>query len=1171
MNHAPFVVLLMVWLRLFTLHAQPQPAASSRGAVDQYHGTRVSDDYRWLENGTDPAVRAWSAEQNKRARAYLDGLPIRREIEDRLTRLLTNSGTDYSSLMARRGGVFLLKFDPQAQQPALITAPSLTNLSQARVVFDPNRVDPSGGTSIDWYVPSLDGRFVAISFSENGSELGALHVYETATGRSLGDIVPRAQGPTAGGSAAWNADGTGFFYTRYPGLGERPVHEASFYQQIYFHRLGTPAEQDRYELGKDFPKIAEIQLEASPDGKWILATVANGDGGEYEHFLRSPAGSWSQVTRFEDQVTRASFGRDPLYIEAGADNGLYLLSHKNAPRGQVLRAPLDQPLLANARLIVPERATVIQEIKPAASGIYLVLQNGGPTELALFDYSDQSLSRPRDDDRSFSSIDEVVVTKADEVFYRISSFTHPFAWMRFDRTESKETSFPTGVAGHSAAPFEDIEVVRETAKSRDGAKVPLRILVRRGLSRTGDMPTVLTGYGGFGISTGPDFDVARRLWLDQGGVIAIANIRGGGEFGEGWHSSGNLTNKQNVFDDFAACAERLFELKYTSPERLAIEGGSNGGLLMGAALTQHPALARAVVSSVGIYDMLRVELDPNGQFNVTEYGSVTRPEQFRALYSYSPYHHVTNRVAYPAVLMLTGDNDGRVNPAHSRKMIARLQAATSSGHPVLLRTSSKAGHGIGSALNEKIQQLADIYAFLTDQLGLDYSLIDRGPWAGAATPNSAVIKAKLIREGLRSRLALSKSPSLADPIYLPSAPSHATNFNMVGWQAERLAPDTQYYYAVEVEGRLDRRHAGQFKTFPPPGPASFSVAFASCARTGSTLDTFDRIRENHPLFFMHTGDFHYLDIHTNSQTVFAAAYNSVLASPPQAELFRSLPIVYIWDDHDFAGNNSDGRAAAHPAALRAYDLHVPHYPLVFPGPYGAVNQSFSVGRVKFILTDLRSQRDDSHKHDGPEKTMMGPRQKEWFKNELLAANGKYPLICWVSSVPWLGEPRTNYYHWIHADQYGYFHHSNYVGLAEGRTNRNAVADDHWSVYAAERREIADFIKNNHIQGVCILHGDSHMLAADDGSHSDYATGGGAPLPVMCAAPLDQAASIKGGYYSQGVYRVRPGEGGFGLLNISDVGDRIDVSYSGRNNKNEEKISLKFSVPAPPVSTPSSRP
>jgi phosphodiesterase/alkaline phosphatase D-like protein/dienelactone hydrolase len=695
--------------------------------------------------------------------------------------------------------------------------------------------------------------------------------------------------------------------------------------------------------------------------------------------------------------------------------------------------------------------------------------------------------------------------------------------------------------------------------------VPLHILRKKGTPLTGENPTILSGYGGFGLSVLPNFDVSRRVWLDQGGIFAIANLRGGGEFGETWHAAGALTNKQNVFDDFAACADFLIRSNYTNPSKLAMQGRSNGGLLMGATLTQRPDLAQAVVSHVGIYDMLRVELDPNGAFNVTEFGSVTNPDQFQALFAYSPYHRVQEKTPYPATLLLTGERDGRVNPAHSRKMAARLQAATASPRPVLLRTSS-AGHGLGTALGERIQELSDVYAFLYDQLGVEYSVIDSGPWSGAVTPTAAWVKAKLVREGLNARLLVSQSPSLVDPKYFGPDLSRTNDGNVVQFRAEDLRPDTQYHYALEIDGRLDRKKAGQFKTFPPPGPASFTIAFASCARTGSTSDVFDRIRENRPLFFMNMGDFHYLNIQTNDRARFRDAYETVLASPQQAQLYREVPFVYIWDDHDFGGNNSNRKASSHDAARGTYDEFVPHYPLplAFEKGGGPICQSFSVGRVKFILTELRSERDDVRKKDDARKSILGAPQKEWLKKELLEANGKYPLICWVSSVPWIGTAGTNVYHAVKTNQFGLIHLTNLVDTARSRTNRNGTVtnDDNWGQFATERREIADFIKAHRIRGLCILHGDSHMLAADDGTHSDYATDGGGPrIPVMCAGPLDQEPSLKGGPYSHGVYRMSKGEGGFGLLTVTDKGHAIDVAFSGRNNKNEEKISLRFSMPA----------
>lgn len=305
-----------------------------------------------------------------------------------------------------------------------------------------------------------------------------------------------------------------------------------------------------------------------------------------------------------------------------------------------------------------------------------------------------------------------------DVLFFISTYLDPPAWYRLDAATGK--TIRTALFEASPITFDDGEVVREFATSKDGTRIPLNIIRRKGTRLDGSNPALLTGYGGFGISTKPAFQgVNARLWLDRGGIFVEANLRGGGEYGEEWHHAGNLTHKQNVFDDFLACAQYLVDRKYTSPAHLAIIGGSNGGLLMGAALTQRPDLFRAVVSFVGIYDMLRVEMDPNGQFNTTEYGSVKDPEQFKALYAYSPYQHVKDGIVYPAILMPTGENDHRVNPMQSRKMIARLQAADPTGHPILLRTSSSAGHGFGTALDEQVDESADVLSFLFDQLGME--------------------------------------------------------------------------------------------------------------------------------------------------------------------------------------------------------------------------------------------------------------------------------------------------------------------------------------------------------------------------------------------------------------------------------------------------------------------
>jgi phosphodiesterase/alkaline phosphatase D-like protein len=441
----------------------------------------------------------------------------------------------------------------------------------------------------------------------------------------------------------------------------------------------------------------------------------------------------------------------------------------------------------------------------------------------------------------------------------------------------------------------------------------------------------------------------------------------------------------------------------------------------------------------------------------------------------------------------------------------------------------------------------------------------RGPICGAVTPDSAWVKAKLGNYGSSARLIVSQSANLSEPKWFGPMIADPNRGAMVEFRATGLVPDTQYFYAIEVNGVVQMDRRGAFKTFPPADqPASFNFAFASCARTGSQNPVFDRIRELHPLFYINDGDFHYLNITSNALVKFRVAYDRVLDSPVQALLYRFVPLVYVWDDHDFAGNNSDRRAPSHFAARSIYEEYVPHYDM----PAGAgdvpIYQTFTVGRVKFIVTDLRSERDPVSKPDGPGKSMLGAAQKVWFKNELLSAKGKYPLIFWVSSVPWIGTAGVNYYP-INSQVTGFIHHTNSAlfkrnpaTAEDDRAVKNN--DDFWGAFAHERREIANFLRDNHVTGVCILHGDAHMLAADDGQHSDYSTGGGMRFPVMAAAPLDQDASIKGGPYSQGIYRVRKGEGCFGFVQVRDHGEKIEVQFSGRNYLNEEKISLKFSVP-----------
>ena len=704
---APPLVLCLLGAALLSAASPPNPVPKTpkKPVFNEYHGVKVEDDYQWLEENGDPAVKAWSDAQNQHARAYLDQLPDRKLIEERLTKLLAVSSPAYFSIVARPGRLIAMKFQPPKQQPMLVMLASADDLKSEKIVLDPTQLDAKGTTGIDWFVPSLDGKKVAVSISKGGSEDGDLHFYDVQTGKALPDQIAHVQFATAGGSVAWNEDGSGIYYTRYPRKGERPETDLHFYQQVFFHKLGTTDDKDTYSLGKEFPRIAEIALQSSHDGHYVLAVVENGDGGDYAHYLHTSDGKWVELTKFADQVKQARLGED---------GALYLISLADAPRGKILRLPLDHPKLSAATVVVPASEAVVQQIVPAKDALYVGDLLGGPSQIRRFDLdgkNGKTIEIP-----SVSAVDGMVALEDGALLFNDVSYIEPAAWYRY----SADQAAPVKTALRSTFPvsFDDIEVVREFAISKDGTKVPLNIMRRKGTKLDGNNPTRLYAYGGYGDSLTPSFSFTRRLWFDRGGVYVVANIRGGGEYGEEWHKAGNLTKKQNVFDDFIAAEKYLVEKGYTRREKLAIQGESNGGLLMGAVLTQHPELAHAVVSAVGIYDSLRTELEPNGAFNVTEFGSVKDPAQFKALYAYSPYHNVHDGEKYPAILFLTGENDGRVAPYNSRKMIARLQAANASENPILLRTSSNSGHSHGTSLSEAIKQGADILAFLFDQLGM---------------------------------------------------------------------------------------------------------------------------------------------------------------------------------------------------------------------------------------------------------------------------------------------------------------------------------------------------------------------------------------------------------------------------------------------------------------------
>jgi prolyl oligopeptidase len=683
-----------------TQHVMPTIETRREPVTTTYHGVEVVDDYQWLEDeGSDP-TREWTAAQDARTQEYFASLPFRDPIRRRFEEILKVESTSYRGLSRGGSTYFALKNQPPLQQPFLVALPGLDDVTSERVLVDPNAIDESGATTIDWYAASPDGSRVAVSLSEHGTEDGTLHVYDVATGESVDSPLAHVNSGTAGGSLAWRSDSTGFWYTRHPG------DELGFNQEVWFHRIG--ADDDRRELAGVFAdnRITENFLFASPDGRWAMDLAQKGDGGEWQVFVlrQDGDGGWRMVADIGDQCIRAVFG----------GSSLFLLSLRDAPHGQVLRLDLDAGAsLDEAAVVVPESKPTIEEIAATDARLWVVDIDGGPSGIRAFDHDGSA--RPAVPLPPICSIESPVALGRNEVAWAVETFVSPRSWW----VQPDNAAEPRRTALDTVTPVEfgGIEVERVFATSKDGTRVPINLMARAGTPKDGSAPAVLYGYGGYAVSLKPSFVPSRLVWLEQGGVYAVANIRGGGEYGREWHHAGRLATKQNCFDDFAACADHLVAAGVTSRERLGIMGGSNGGLLMGAVLTQRPDVAAAVVCAVPVLDALRSELTPNGAFNVTEFGTVRDPEMFKALYAYSPYHNVVDGTAYPPVLFTAGEFDPRVEAHHAKKMVARLQAATSSDQPILLRMES-GGHGVGQSLDQMVGLVTDYYTFFFDRLGV---------------------------------------------------------------------------------------------------------------------------------------------------------------------------------------------------------------------------------------------------------------------------------------------------------------------------------------------------------------------------------------------------------------------------------------------------------------------
>ncbi|HEX5506250.1 MAG TPA: prolyl oligopeptidase family serine peptidase [Thermomicrobiales bacterium] len=678
------------------------PPTRVEPVTDRLHDDAITDPYRWLEEDS-AATRAWTEQQNRYTADLLARGPGRESWRDRLGALLQAGFA--SSPVARGGRVFFTMRQGAQNQPLLYVREG----DATRALLDPNTWSADGTVAIDWWHPSPDGARVAYGVSASGDERSTLRLLDVAAGRDQGETIP----DTRYCSVAWLPDAGGFFYTRLPAAGSVPPGEENYHQRVRFHRLGADPAADPVVFGEGFPSEERFEVDLAPGGRWLLVTASEGWVKSEVYLKDLRAGRPDDAAGFVPVAT----GRDALYAGQILDDRLYLLTNDGAPNYRVFAVDPARPARAGWREVVPEGDALLQACRAVGPVLALCYLRDAVAAVRLADRD----GRPAGD-LALPGLGTVAELDGEpdggEFFFTYTSFFDPPGIYRYD------------LAAGALAPYERVAAPLDTAAfvaeqvhytSRDGTEVPMFLLHRRDLARDGRRPVVLTGYGGFNIALAPAYNAGFLAWVERGGVIAQPSLRGGSEYGERWHRAGMLGNKQNVFDDFLAAAEWLIAAGYTDRDHLGIRGGSNGGLLVGAALTQRPELFRAVVCAVPLLDMLRYHHFLIARLWIPEYGSADDPEQYAWLRAYSPYHHVERGTRYPAILFTAAESDSRVHPLHARKMAALVQASTTANpdeRPVLLRVETKAGHGAGKPQGKLLDEQVDIWGFLAWQLGV---------------------------------------------------------------------------------------------------------------------------------------------------------------------------------------------------------------------------------------------------------------------------------------------------------------------------------------------------------------------------------------------------------------------------------------------------------------------
>jgi prolyl oligopeptidase len=705
------LLILALFTSLFANAQSRLPNTPRHDVIDNYFGTQVVDPYRWLEKTSDPEVIAWMKAQNDYTREILARIPQRDKLVERV-KSLDNAGSVVYGLQVWGGHYFYLKAETGSDNRRLYVRDAVD--AAERLLLDPERLTTADGRhfSIDYFQPSLDGKYVAYGISPGGSEDSVMHLLETATGAALPDVIDRAQF----GQPSWLPDGKSFFYPRLQRLSQGAPPTAKYQKiRVYLHRLGSDPERDQqifgYGMGlkvleDDFSAVAYSP--AAPNA--VIGVVIHGVKNEKDFYVApfqySPmtANAWKKVADDSADITAFDVHGDDLF----------LLSHKDASRYKVLRTSLSRPDLTKATLVVPPSDVVITNITAGADGLYIQDLDGGVGRLRRLAYRNGKAAAVK---LPFDGAIQTLFTNPTEAgaWLELTSWTRSSVWYLL---RANGTAEDTHIVAPSSVDFSNIESQEVKVRSTEGTMVPLSIIHQRGITNDGSHPTWLEGYGSYGITLDPTFRPTWLAFLEKGGIFAVAHVRGGGEYGEDWHNGGRLLTKQHTIDDFLACAQYLIDNKYTSRAKLAGEGTSAGGITIGGAISQRPDLFTAALIRVGDSDSLRSELMESGPANIPEFGTVKEPDGFKALYAMDAYQHVKPDTAYPAVLLTTGVNDPRVAPWQAAKMAARLQASTNSGRPVLLRVDYDAGHGLGSTKSQRDAEFADELAFLFWQFGI---------------------------------------------------------------------------------------------------------------------------------------------------------------------------------------------------------------------------------------------------------------------------------------------------------------------------------------------------------------------------------------------------------------------------------------------------------------------